>query len=186
MFSLCRQKHHIISVGYRIDTKKMFTKYSLYVAENIIIILNVGSTTDTRQCSENVLFVSLKTSYHQRWLHNRHKDNVQESKRNENCYKLQEQWFRPSVLPPSLSSEMNTFLLPRPRHKTMPFSSWNSWICVQFERILMYVFVLVSQGKWPFHRYLLCLDYCSLYPNPHLHLTLVDLFSDRVSSILVH
>ena len=79
----------IISVGYRTNTKKMFIKCFLYVAENIIIILNVGSTTDTRQCSENVLFMSLKTSYHQHWLHNRHKDNVQESKRKEtviNCW----------------------------------------------------------------------------------------------------
>ena len=80
-------KNHIISVCYTADTRTMLKKCSLYVAKNIIS--SVFATQQTQeQCSENVLFMSLKTSYHQRWLHSRHKENVEKSKRNENCYKF--------------------------------------------------------------------------------------------------
>ena len=59
--------------------KRMFRKCSsLDVAKKNIYIISVGYTIDRRtMCSENVLFMSLKTSYHQRWLHSRHKENVQ-------------------------------------------------------------------------------------------------------------
>ena len=113
-------------------------KCSLYVAKNIIS--SALATQQTQgECSENVPFMSLKTSYHQCKLHSRHKNNVQKSKRNENCYKLWEQRFLPSVLPRSLSSERKTFSLPRGRPKIMLLSFSNSWICLNFGRILMYV-----------------------------------------------
>ena len=101
-------------------------------------MLSESATQQTKgEDSENVLFMSLKALYHQCKLHNRHKDNVQKSQMNENCYKLREQWFRPSVLPLSLSSEMKTFSPPRGRPKIRLLSSWNSWSCLNFERILM-------------------------------------------------
>ena len=82
--------------------KRMFRKCSsLDVAKKKYIYISSALATQQTQgeCSENVPFMSLKTSYHHYMLHSRHIDNVHKSKRNENCYKLREQWFLPSVLP---------------------------------------------------------------------------------------
>ena len=109
----------------------------LHISKNIM--LSALATQQTGEYSENVLFMSLKALYHQCRLHYRHKDNVHKSQMNEKCYKLRKQWFLASVLPHSLWSERNTFSLPRRRPKIMLLSSWNSWICVKFEGIVMYV-----------------------------------------------
>ena len=101
-------KNNIIRVGYTKDRRTMFRKCSLYVAKNIILsvyarqqtqeqcsenvlfksLKTISSALATQktegQCSENVPFMSLKTSYYQCMLHSRHKDNVQKNKRNEN------------------------------------------------------------------------------------------------------
>ena len=141
MFRKCSldvaKKNHIISVGYTAG-RSMFRKFCLYVSKNSIS--SVYATQQTQgQCSESFVSMSLKTAYRQCMRHNRHKGNVQKSKRNENCYKLWEQRFLPSVLPRSLSSERKTFSLPRGRPKIMLLSFSNSWICLNFGRILMYV-----------------------------------------------
>ncbi len=117
--------------------KRMFRKCSLDVAKKIIS--SALATQQAGQCSESFVSMSLKTAYRKCMRHNRRKDNVQKSKRNENCYKLWEQRFLPSVLPRSLSSERKTFSLPRGRPKIMLLSFSNSWICLNFGRILMYV-----------------------------------------------
>ena len=91
----------------------------LLVPSNLHCYLDTFWYLDTRECSIFFLFKSIKTSYHQCMLHSRHKHNVTKSKTNENCYQLREQWFLPSVLPHSLSSERNTFSLSRGRPKIM-------------------------------------------------------------------